>query len=460
MYLRTLELRNLRCFESASLQFQFPGRKAKVGEPPVATLDNVNLILGNNGAGKSTILKGAALALLAPALQNSGFFAYSLVRRDFHAAANRSLPLTEARARVVLTRQDTGKQAAQEAELFTLLSRDGDEDTIVDTTPRGGLFAPMQSKESPAFLVLGYGATRRMAPAKEFITTRSKHTNLRYQRVQSLFDEELTMVQLAHWLPQFSNAGRTKQVIHLMDELLGNQYRFTGIYRGGEYFVEKDGTEIPFAALSDGYRAFIGWISDLLYHVCFWSKSGAKLRDIEGVVMVDEIDLHLHPDWQRSIILTLASTFRRLQFIFTSHSPLITGSLEWPNIWVMRDGTPVQLPDEPINGLSADQVLLSPYFGVRATRADVKMERLRELETRAQRGDPEAAASFMRELSTGLEAGKYGTSGGKGRAAKAGIGKALRALVDRYDVAPAPPEPPAMVSKKPGPAKRARIRKR
>ena len=458
MYIHSLHLKNLRCFEEARLTFQFPGRKPAPDEPPVAAMDNVNLILGNNGAGKSTILKGVALAMLAPLLQNSGFFAYSLVRRDFKGKS-RVLPKAEARAKVLLTRQDTATPHPVDTEVFTQLTREGDEDVIAATTPRGGLFAAMQSKESPAFLVLGYGATRRMAPSKEFISQRIKQSNLRYQRVQSLFDEELTLVQLAHWLPQYANAGRKKQVIHLMDELLGSLYRFTGTYRGGEYFLEKDGMEIPFGALSDGYRGFIGWISDLLYHVCFWSKSGSKLREIEGVVMVDEIDSHLHPDWQRTIIDTLSKAFRKVQFIFTSHSPLLTGSLEWPNIWVMQDGEPVQLPDEPIHGLSADQVLLSPYFGVMATRSDEKLKRLHELETKAQHGDSTAAQSFMRELSTGLEAGKYGATAGAA-APVSRIGANLAEMVELYDTPSDAPPPPIVRPRKAAAGKKKAARKK
>lgn len=447
MYIRSLQLENLRCFAAANLTFQYPGRVAAAGEPPVPTLDNVNLILGNNGAGKSTILKGAALAAIAPILSNSGFFAYSLVRREFSAESPTSPIMAKAQARVILTPQDTGKKASTEQTLFARLERQGDEDVLIDTTARKEPWTAMASKESPAFLVLGYGPTRRMAPRTEFISTRSRQGHLRYQRVQSLFDEELTLVQLAHWLPEFRNSGRRSQVVHLLDELLGSLYRFKGEYKGGEYYVEKDGISIPIAALSDGYRGFIGWVSDLLYHVCFWSKSGSKLREIEGIVLVDEIDAHLHPDWQRSVIQTLSRTFRKIQFIFTSHSPLITGSLEWPNIWVMRDGAPTQLPDEPINGLSADQVLLSPYFGVRATRADEKISRLQELDRRAQRGDAAAAQDFMRELSTGSEALKYGATAGAPPQPKIGAHIAQLLDLDEEAASLAAPSLPFPLSK-------------
>ena len=55
--------------------------------------------------------------------------------------------------------------------------------------------------------------------------------------------------------------------------------------------------------------------------------------------MVDEIDLHLHPRWQMKVISTIARTFPRMQFIFTSHSPLVAGSLEWMNIITLKLGS-------------------------------------------------------------------------------------------------------------------------
>jgi hypothetical protein len=262
--------------------------------------------------------------------------------------------------------------------------------------------------QHPGFLVLGYGTTRWSAPREENTAVRFKSGNLRHNRIRSLFEDGYSLIPLSQWLPSFPNKGRRTQVIRLLDELLVD-YDFKGeMDESGELIMEKGGARIPLPALSDGYRAFVGWIGDFLYHLCMWAGSGQKLSEVEGVVIVDEIDLHLHPDWQRTIISTLSRTLPRIQFIFTSHSPLVTGSMEWPNIWVMGEHGPVQLPDEPIHGLSADQVLLSPYFGVKATRSDEKMQRLAELDEKAQRGDVTAAHSYMRELSTGLEAGKYG----------------------------------------------------
>ena len=407
MYIESLTVKNLRCFrEVKEMTFQFPGRVVHKDAPAPPALRNVNLLLGNNGTGKTTILKGIAMSLIAPVAQHAGLRPYNLVRRVYHGGKGRRPENAEISAEVLLTTQDfgRGKRKRTKAEsLFIQLSREGDNDYIDDATPRGRLWRPLDHDESPAFLVLGYGATRRIAPSKENITSRTKEAHLRYQRVRGLFEEDFSLVPLSFWLPAYKNPGRRKQVVELLNKLLADEYTFTGEFENGEYIFVREKARVPLLALSDGFRAFIAWVSDLLYHVRNAVPSGKRLEEVEGIVMVDEIDLHLHPKWQRTIIKTLSETFPNIQFIFTSHSPLVTGSLEWQNIWVMRDNSPTRLPDEPIYGLSADQVLQSKYFNLDSTRPPEVADKLRSLDSKAQQGDRKAAVEFMRRLAHGSE---------------------------------------------------------
>lgn len=404
MYIKSLTVKNLRCFrEVKEMALQYPGHVIHKGEPK---LRNVNLLLGNNGAGKTTILKGIALALIAPVAQNAGLRPYNLVRRVFKTGKGRRPESAEINAEVLLTSQDFGwksKHRVIPEELFVHLSRSGDNDYISGATRRSRRWSALDDDSSPAFLVVGYGASRRAAPSRENITSRSKEAHLRYQRVRSLFEDDFSLVPLSYWLPAYKNPGRLKQIIGLLDQLLGGEYKFSGEFKNGEYLFERAGARVPLPALSDGPRAFVAWLSDLLFHVRNSVHPGKKLQEVEGVVMVDEIDLHLHPEWQRTIIKTLSETFPNIQFIFTSHSPLVTGSLEWQNIWVMKDNRPEQLPNEPIYGLSADQVLQSKYFNLESTRPPEVAQKLLQLEAKAQQGDSKSALEFMRRLALGSE---------------------------------------------------------
>lgn len=134
---------------------------------------------------------------------------------------------------------------------------------------------------------------------------------------------------------------------------------------------ERDGVLLPFSALSDGFRAFVGWVWDLLFQMARLQPKegpGLPLSEVPGVVIVDEIDLFLHPEWQRIVVEQVATTFPKLQFLFASHSPLVAGALEPANLFVV-DEQRVEQYQENIYGLTANQVLTSSYFGLHSTRA-------------------------------------------------------------------------------------------
>lgn len=152
----------------------------------------------------------------------------------------------------------------------------------------------------------------------------------RYERVASLFEEHVTLMPLSYWLPEYakSNKGRYTQVINLINDLLPLNCQIQKTVQENENLFEMNGIVLPFRALSDGFRAYIGWIGDMLFHVCQGVATGLKLREMRGVVMVDEIDLHLHPEWQKVVVPTLAKALPNVQFIFTTHSPIGGGFID------------------------------------------------------------------------------------------------------------------------------------
>jgi predicted ATP-dependent endonuclease of OLD family len=117
-----------------------------------------------------------------------------------------------------------------------------------------------------------------------------------------------------------------------------------------------------------------------------------------GVVLVDEVDLHLHPAWQRHVMPTLSRALPNLQFVFTSHSPLVVGSLYAVNVRVldaMEVGsaveTVVSTSRAEVYGLSADQILTGGHFGLRTTRVESFDRKLQQVASKARSGDADAA---------------------------------------------------------------------
>ncbi len=231
--------------------------------------------------------------------------------------------------------------------------------------------------DNDAFFAVGYGATRRVERLDSFDSgARLKSRTTRDLRVQSLFEEAFSLIPLGSWLPRLKEgrSGLYEQVEHLFEALLKpGVYRFTGkLSKGGDYLFDRGGMDVPFQSMSDGYRAFIGWVSDLLHHLCMGGRSRKDLAESRGIVMVDEVDLHLHPKWQMQVIGTISRALPNMQFIFTSHSPLVAGSIEWMNIVTLKvnartNRTRARRLQESIHGLDADQILLTDFFGLSTT---------------------------------------------------------------------------------------------
>ena len=101
-------------------------------------------------------------------------------------------------------------------------------------------------------------------------------------------------------------------------------------------FVTIRGSKQPLSASGDGYHSTVTWVLDLL---SWWYLYGSdNLTDIHGIVLIDEIEQHIHPRWQRNIMQLLQKSFRHVQFIATTHSPLVASGCEGIPVHSLKDG--------------------------------------------------------------------------------------------------------------------------
>jgi predicted ATP-binding protein involved in virulence len=412
MYIKRIEFSNLRCFKTGEMELVYPGSKQASDK---FMLENVNVILGVNGSGKTTALKAIALGMLAQLGLPSIFRPYSLVRRDANGYAKK--------AEISMNAQFGGldhfgenKTRPTSLELRAEVERYFQEEVLQFVTTndlqfdRSDAIQELYADNSPSFFMVAYGATRRTESGDFDPSSRSKDRNARYARVAGLFEDHLTLVPMQRWLEKIErNKPRFSEVIELIANLLPEGLEFRGEQERDEYVFHHHGITVAFRALSDGYRAYIGWITDLISYLVTVCPPKTKLRELEGVVLVDEIDLHVHPTWQREIVAQISSALPRLQFVFTTHSPIVAGSVASANLFIVaqpndQDRATITRPPSEVYGLSADQILTSSMFGLNSTRAPEFVKTLEHLESKATTGDADAAMALMRGLSQGAGA--------------------------------------------------------
>ena len=141
---------------------------------------------------------------------------------------------------------------------------------------------------------------------------------------------------------------------------------------GGIRFQTRNGN-VPLEGLSLGHRTVTAWIVDLAWKLAKRYPGSAKPLEEPAVVLIDEIDLHVHPRWQRTIMQQLSNHFTNVQFVATTHSPLMITSMSDVNVAVLKQteaGDHVVIENDPevAEGWRFDQILVG-LFGLETARS-------------------------------------------------------------------------------------------
>jgi len=224
--------------------------------------------------------------------------------------------------------------------------------------------------------IFGYGATRRLG--------KSNKSDAGERGDETLFNESATVIDAEEYLISLDYASlkdsRSRNYFNLAKDVLVqvlpniNDIRITdGGGSPAEYFVE---FSTPYGwlkpdQLSLGYRTTFSWMIDFVARLIQTYPDSPNPLAEPAVCLIDEIDLHMHPRWQREIIDHLARCFPRTQFIVTAHSPLVVQSAENANIVVLRrEGDHVIINNDPVDvrDWRLDQIYTSELFGLESAR--------------------------------------------------------------------------------------------
>ena len=132
--------------------------------------------------------------------------------------------------------------------------------------------------------------------------------------------------------------------------------------------IRKGNDVLRLEQLSDGEKCYIALVCDLTRRLCIANQSNGNPLLGEGVVLIDEIDLHLHPEWQRDVVTRLVSTFPNCQFFMTTHSPIVASDVKG-KVFAMSDG---QAAERYTYGKDSEQILASAFNVLNARNKHVQ----------------------------------------------------------------------------------------
>lgn len=330
-----LEIENFRVIRKLELDF-----RQTSGHEEASWLT----LIGENASGKSTVLKAIALTLMGHDERK---------KLDLQAADYITHGAPQAQVRVHLTNVDRP--------IMLTITR---KPTRFECNVR-----------DPLVLILGYGSTRLLRRWRDPLEKKP-----RLVRIGNLFDPYQKLNHVEKWLGDTSavSTGRFKSIRNELLKLLLLDPERDRIYRRkGRVYVTMNGEHFHLEEMSDGYQSVVALALDIMMVL---TEKWQSIGDAEGIVLIDELGVHLHPRWKMQISEKLKKTFPGLQFIATTHEPLCLRGLTQGQVVLLRR-------NENLGGVEAvtdlpspadyrvDQLLTSTFFGLHSA-LDWDTERL------------------------------------------------------------------------------------
>ncbi len=367
MKINNIAITNFRCFKSLNINFN----------------SKMNVIIGNNGVGKTAILDAISVAMGGFFLGIDSVPANGIKKEDVRfltksvgstidrqpqypvvIECNAELDNNATWVRELNTESGNttyGKAEKIKAYAQNLQSkiRSGDPDTclpIISYYGTGRLWAQKRKKQAEkgnkdrANRFLGYTDCLSAESNEKFML--DWFEKMTYVKLQEEKDVPELQAVLGAIEQCYLESGANVSDVKVQFSVKSGQLEIT--YKDNN----NDICRHPFHELSAGYRNMLSLVADIAYRMAMLNPHllGDVVKKTEGVVLIDEVDLHLHPIWQKRILSTLTSIFPKVQFIVTTHAPSVISSVKADELLIL-DGENLTSFGSEVYGKDVNSIL-------------------------------------------------------------------------------------------------------
>ena len=350
MHLKNLTLNNFKCFEDLTLKFN----------------EKLTVIVGVNGSGKTSILEGAAIALSTMFIPLQGLKSIGINKTYARLKSYSIGSINDSQSQYPVKISAKAEINGQNCCWSRSLNTEKGQTTIKDAKSLIDLANEFQNdmrKGDTSFvlpIVAYYGTGRLWDYHREKQTDVFKKTIRTNGYINSL-DGTANIKLMMNWFKKMTVQKYQNQEIGLggvpeLEAVLSAMekcYEYASEAKDVKIqynlntdeldiiYREKDGKQmrIPLSHLSDGYKSTVSLVADIAYRMAVLNPQclGDVCSLVDGVVLIDEVDLHLHPAWQQKILQSLTEIFPKVQFVVTTHAPEVINSVPKENVVILEN---------------------------------------------------------------------------------------------------------------------------
>ena len=373
MNLKSIKIKNYRCFKDVEIDFD----------------NRVTLVVGKNGAGKTAILDAVAVSVGTFLLGIDGGVGRSILKDDARYEFYDLEGTIDSQHQFPVEIESIGDCRKEEnVKWVRSLNSENGKTTIKDAVELTSIAKKVQQQIMKGYktlilpLISYYGTGRLYAQKKEKRNIKSLTEFRRQVGYVDCMAAESNEKLMLNWFQTQTLKSLQKQqktgvleppiLLKTVEKAICRCYeRISGSKNASISFdldthrlmlefetTEGDAQKFAMDEMSDGYKNTLSMIGDIAYRMAVLNPMLGEqvLERTPGIVLIDEIDLHLHPQWQQTILSDLQSIFPKIQFIVSSHAPAVINSISREKIRILDNGK-IYMPSAQTYGRDANSIL-------------------------------------------------------------------------------------------------------